>query len=99
AIAQLQAAGKLDWQDTVGRHLPDFPNAKIRDEVTIHQLLTHTSGVGSYWNAAHAARLHEIDTQREFLQTFVDEPLKFEPGKGLEYSNGGPVILGLIIEA
>jgi len=99
AIAQLQAAGKLDWQDTVGRHLPDFPNPKIRDHVTIHQLLTHTSGVGSYWNAAHAARRNELDTQQEFLQTFVDEPLRFEPGTGLEYSNGGPVILGLIIEA
>jgi CubicO group peptidase (beta-lactamase class C family) len=99
AIAQLQAAGKLDWQDTVGEHLPDFPNATIRDQVTIHQLLTHTSGIGSYWNEAHAARLGELDSQQEFLATFVEEPLLFAPGKGLEYSNGGPVILGLIIEA
>jgi CubicO group peptidase (beta-lactamase class C family) len=99
AIAQLQAAGKLDWQDTVGKHLPDFPNAKIRDHVTIHQLLTHTSGVGDYFNAAHDARRHELDTQQEFLETFIDQPLLFEPGQGMEYSNGGPVILGLIIEA
>ena len=99
AIAQLQAAGKLDWHDTVGQHLPDFPNATIRDQVTIHQLLTHTSGVGSYWNEAHAARRHEIDSHQAFLETFVDQPLLFEPGKGIEYSNGGPVILGLIIEA
>jgi CubicO group peptidase (beta-lactamase class C family) len=99
AIAQLQAAGKLDWQDTVGKHLPNFPNATIRDRVTIHQLLTHTSGVGSYWNEAHAARKHEIDSHQAFLETFVDQPLLFEPGQGLEYSNGGPVILGLIIEA
>lgn len=99
AIAQLQAEGKLDWQDTVGKHLPDFPNAAIRDRVTIHQLLTHTSGVGSYWNAKHESRLAELDTQGEFLDLFVDDPLRFEPGEGLEYSNGGPVILGLIIEA
>jgi CubicO group peptidase (beta-lactamase class C family) len=99
AIGQLQAAGKLDWNDTVGTHLPDFPNEKIRDQVTIHQLLTHTSGVGSYWNEAYAARKHEIDSQQGFLETFVDEPLLFEPGQGSEYSNGGPVILGLIIEA
>jgi len=99
AIAQLQAAGKLDWHDTVGRHLPDFPNATIRDQVTIHQLLTHTSGVGSYWNEAHAARRHEIDSHQAFLDTFVHQPLLFEPGQGLEYSNGGPVILGLIVEA
>jgi CubicO group peptidase (beta-lactamase class C family) len=99
AIAQLQAAGKLDWQDTVGKHLPDFPNATIRDKVTIHQLLTHTSGVGDYFNAAHAARRHELDSQQEFLETFVHDPLRFAPGEGMEYSNGGPVILGLIIEA
>ncbi len=99
AIAQLEAAGKLDWQDTVGRHLPDFPNAAIRDRVTIHQLLTHTSGVGSYWNDAHEARKSTLDSQRDFLDTFVDQPLLFEPGEGIEYSNGGPVILGLIIEA
>jgi CubicO group peptidase (beta-lactamase class C family) len=99
AIAQLQAAGKLDWHDTVGRHLPDFPNTTIRDQVTIHQLLSHTSGIGSYWNEVYAARRHEIDSHQAFLQTFVDQPLRFEPGEGVEYSNGGPVILGLIIEA
>lgn len=99
SIAQLQAAGKLDWHDTVGRHLPDFSNAAIRDQVTIHQLLTHTSGVGSYWNEAHAERRHEIDSHQAFLETFVDQPLLFEPGQGVEYSNGGPVILSLIIEA
>lgn len=99
AIAQLQAAGKLDWHDTVGQHLPDFPNKTIRDRVTIHQLLTHTSGVGSYWNEAYDARKDEIDSHQAFLDTFVDQPLLFEPGQGIGYSNGGPVILGLIIEA
>lgn len=99
AIAQLQAAGKLDWHDTVGKHLPDFPNAKIRDHVTIHQLLTHTSGVGDYFNPMHDARRHTLDTQQEFLELFVADPLRFEPGEGQQYSNGGPVILGLIIEA
>lgn len=98
AVAQLQAAGKLDWQDTVGKHLPEFPNPTIRDQVTIHQLLTHTSGVGSYWNDAHNARKAKLDSQQGFLETFIDQPLLFAPGEGIEYSNGGPVILGLIIE-
>lgn len=99
AIAQLQAAGKLDWTDTVGKHLPAFPNATVRDKVTLHQLLTHTSGVGSYWNQAHAQRLAQLDSQQAFLDTFVNEPLLFEPGQRSEYSNGGPVILGRVIEA
>jgi len=98
AIAQLQAQGKLDWQDTVGKHLPKFPNATLRDQGTIHQLLTHTSGVPMYWNDAYRARKDEIDTLDGFLETFVHEPLDFEPGTGNRYSNGGPVVLGLIIE-
>ena len=98
AIGQLVAAGKLDWQDTVGEHLPDYPNAAVRDAVTIHQLLTHTSGVGSYWNDAYESRKGEIDSQAKFAATFAAEPLFFEPGTGSRYSNGGPVILGLVIE-
>lgn len=98
AIGQLVAAGKLAWQDTVGEHLPDYPNATVRDSVTIHQLLTHSSGVGSYWNDAYEARKGEIDSQAKFAATFAADPLLFEPGTSTRYSNGGPVILGLVIE-
>lgn len=98
AIGQLVAAGKLDWQDTVGEHLPDYPNARVRDSVTIHQLLTHSSGVGSYWNDAYEARKDQIDSQAKFAATFAADPLLFEPGTSMRYSNGGPVILGLVIE-
>ncbi len=52
AIAKLVEQGKLSYHDPVGRHLPDHPNETVRDRVTIHQLLTHTSGLGSYWNEA-----------------------------------------------
>lgn len=98
AIGQLVAAGKLDWQDVVGKHLPDYPHEQVRDSVTIHQLLTHTSGVGSYWNDAYEIRKGQIDSHAEFAATFADDALLFEPGTGNEYSNGGPVILGLVIE-
>ncbi|MGK2858948.1 MAG: serine hydrolase domain-containing protein [Thermoanaerobaculia bacterium] len=98
AIGQLHAKGLLDWDDKVGKHLPDFPNKTVRDQVTIRQLLTHTSGVPSYWNPKYEANKNELRTLKDFLNTFVDEPLLFEPGKGNEYSNGGPIILGLIIE-
>ena len=97
-IGRLVADGTLNWDDKVGQHLPDLPNERIRDEVTLHQLLTHTSGVGSYWNQSYEDAKHELDSLDGFLATFIDEPLLFEPGQGNEYSNGGPVILGLIIE-
>ncbi len=48
AIAQLAEQGKLSFDDTISKHLPDYPNKTIADKVTIHQLLTHTSGMGIY---------------------------------------------------
>ncbi|NMO18826.1 beta-lactamase family protein [Pyxidicoccus fallax] len=99
AIAQLAEAGKLSFQDKVGKLLPDYPNKAVAEQVTVHQLLTHTSGLGSFFNdkyeAADKSRLREV---KDFLPLFVDEPLKFEPGTRWRYSNSGFVLLGAIIE-
>src|SRR6185295_18578298 len=45
AIAQLAQQGKLSFGDTIGKHLPDYPNRDAAASVTIHHLLTHTSGI------------------------------------------------------
>src|SRR5207253_8338498 len=45
AIAQLAQAGRLSFDDPISKHLPDYPNKEIAAKVTIHQLLTHTSGM------------------------------------------------------
>jgi CubicO group peptidase (beta-lactamase class C family) len=99
AVAQLADAGKLSFEDKVGKVLPDYPNKAVAEKVTIHQLLTHTSGLGSFFNAkfreADKSRLREI---KDFLPLFVDEPLAFEPGTRWQYSNSGFVLLGAIIE-
>ena len=49
AIAQLVEQGKLKWTDTLSKVLPDYPNKAQASRITIHQLLTHTSGMGLYW--------------------------------------------------
>ncbi|HKP87674.1 MAG TPA: serine hydrolase domain-containing protein [Blastocatellia bacterium] len=98
AIAQLVEAGKLSFDDTVGKHLPDYPNKDVAGKVTIHQLLTHTSGLGSYWNAKFDAKKSGIKTVSDYLSLFADEPLLFEPGQRFEYSNSGFIVLGAIIE-
>jgi CubicO group peptidase (beta-lactamase class C family) len=50
AVAQLAQQGKLAFDDTLAKLVPDYPNKEVASKVTIHQLLTHTSGMGSYFN-------------------------------------------------
>jgi hypothetical protein len=99
AVAQLAAEGRLDLDDTIAEHLPDFPRPELAQRITLRHLLTHTAGLGSYWNPRFAAKAKQIRRLDEILETFIDEPLLFEPGEGYEYSNSGPVVLGLVIES
>ena len=98
AIAQLAERGKLSFTDTVGKHLPDYPNKAVAEKVTIHHLLTHTSGLGNYQNEAFIANLTKIKTVADLLPFFVNDSLAFEPGAKMQYSNAGFALLGLVIE-
>jgi len=97
AVAQLAERGKLSFTDTAGKLLPEYPNKEVA-KVTVHQLLTHTSGMGSYHNEAYFSNLDKIRTVADLLPLFVNDPLAFEPGTRWQYSNSGYVVLGLIIE-
>jgi CubicO group peptidase (beta-lactamase class C family) len=98
AIAQLAESGKLSFTDTISKVLPDYPNKAVAEKVTIHQLLTHTSGMANYQNETYMANLNKMKTVADLLPLFANEPLAFEPGTKLVYSNSGFVVLGLIIE-
>jgi CubicO group peptidase (beta-lactamase class C family) len=98
AIAQLVQAGKLSFTDTIAKHLPDYPNKEVADKVTIHQLLTHTSGLGMYWNDKFMAQREKLLTVAAHLPLFVADPLLFPPGEKFQYSNSGYMVLGAIIE-
>lgn len=98
AIAQLAEKGKLAFDDKVGKFLADYPNRDVREKVTLHQLLTHTSGLGSYWNKKFEERKASIKSVADYLALFADEPLQFEPGARFQYSNSGFIVLGAIIE-
>jgi CubicO group peptidase (beta-lactamase class C family) len=100
AIAQLVDAGKLSYDDTVGKLLPDYPEQDVRERVTVRQLLAHTSGLGplDYWQKpewlAARSRLRSV---ADYMKLVVGTPIGGEPGKFL-YSNSGYVLLGAIIE-
>ncbi len=98
AVMQLVEQGRLALDDTIARHLPDYPNAEVAGSVTIHQLLTHTSGLGDVFTAAFNANPHAYRSNADYLPLFVGEPLLFAPGSSWSYSNAGFVVLGLIIE-
>jgi D-alanyl-D-alanine carboxypeptidase len=98
AIAQLAQAGKLSFTDTVGRHLPDYPNKEVAEKVTIHHLLTHTSGMGMYWNEKFMAQRDKLLTVAAHLPLFAGDQLAFLPGQKFQYSNAGFMLLGAIIE-
>lgn len=98
AIAQLHEAGKLNLDDLIIKHLPNYPNEEVAKSVTIHQLLTHKSGLGDVFNEKWESKKDSIKTIKDWFDIFVNEPLLFKPGKKYEYSNAGYVVLGAIIE-
>lgn len=99
AIAQLVEQGKLSYSDTVGKILPDYPNSDVAQKVTIHQLLSHTSGmIGARDLAEKFPPRATMRTINEMIAPFAAEPLSFPPGQRFAYSNAGFILLGAIIE-
>ncbi len=100
AILQLQAQGKLSIDDTVGKHLPDYPNADVRDKVTIQHLIDHRAGLADYfdddWRKKPMSQLRHVE---DYIPIWGPKPLLSEPGTRERYSNYGYTVLGAIIEA
>jgi CubicO group peptidase (beta-lactamase class C family) len=100
AIGQLVDAGKLSYDDTVGKWLPDYPDKDVREKATIRELLAHTSGLGpiDYWQKPEwAAARPRLRSVADYMKLVVGTPIGAEEGKFL-YSNSGYVLLGAIIE-
>jgi CubicO group peptidase (beta-lactamase class C family) len=98
AVAQLVQQGKLKYTDTLAQILPDYPNKETAGKITVHHLLTHTSGLGDYFGEEFDKKKDTLRSLRDYLQFFANEPLKFEPGKGWAYSNAGMLVAGLVVE-
>lgn len=98
SIAQLAEKGKISFDDPFIKYLPDYPDKAIAEKVTVHQLLTHTSGLGTYFNEKFRLGNSKVKSVKDFFPFFVGEPLAFEPGTRWQYSNVGFIILGAIVE-
>ena len=96
AVLLLQEEGKLSLDDKVAKYLPDLTRA---NEVSLRQLLSHTSGYQDYWPQDYVPpfMLQPISAQK-ILDLWARKPLDFDPGTKWQYSNTNYVVAGLIIE-
>jgi D-alanyl-D-alanine carboxypeptidase len=96
AILLLVQDGKLSLDDRVGRYLPDLTRA---NEITIRQLLSHTSGYQDYYPLDYVAPFMQKPVTAEgILNIWAKKPLDFDPGTRWQYSNTNFVAAGRIVE-
>src|SRR5271165_3768642 len=96
AILLLQEQGKLSLDDHVSKYVPGLTRG---DEVTIRQLLSHTSGYQDYWPQDYVMQtMLQPTTAQQILDRWAKIPLDFDPGTKWQYSNTNYVIAGLIVE-
>lgn len=94
-IWQLKQEGLLDYDDSVQRFVPWYPYHGI----TIHHLLTHSSGIPNYMEQANFIdSIQHTFTIEELIRHFGLEQPVFSPGSQFQYSNTGYTLLALIAE-
>ncbi len=97
-ILLLQERGQLNVRDPISKYIPDLP--ETWQPITLHQLLTHTSGIPNYPGMPRIE--NELNrtgaTPRQILEVAATKPLEFTPGTKLHYTNTGYVLLGMVIE-
>jgi CubicO group peptidase (beta-lactamase class C family) len=98
-VLQLWEEGRLELDAPVAAYLPEYPRPQ-GDRVTLHHLLTHSSGIPSYVGLPdfYASIGRTEHTPAELVALTSSLPLEFEPGSRWSYSNSGYVLLGLVIE-
>jgi len=96
AILMLMEQGKLSLDDPLSKYIVDYPKG---NQVSIHHLLNHTSGIKSYTDGPGLMQLARTDmTPMEIINSFKDSPMDFEPGEKYAYNNSAYILLGYIIE-
>jgi D-alanyl-D-alanine carboxypeptidase len=97
-IARLVAEGKLALGDTIGRLLPDYPNAEAKP-ATVDQLLNHQAGIADFFGSAfETAPKAQFRSNADYYRFVAPMPLTFPPGTRRQYCNGCYIVLGAIIE-
>jgi CubicO group peptidase (beta-lactamase class C family) len=98
-IGQLVDEGRLSFEDPVSKHVSGWTKADL-SKVKVKHLLSHTSGLGSYFNDTYdrTAR-HLLRRVSDYKPLVAEETLAFEPGTRGRYSNTGFLLAGAVVEA
>ena len=97
AILMLYEKGKVSLDDEITQYIPDYPTNG--HQITIHHLLTHTSGIKNFTELKKLKAISKQDlSPAELVDLFKNEPMDFAPGEKFKYNNSGYVLLGYIIE-
>ena len=95
AILKLAEEKKLSLDDTLAKFFPDFPHG---EDIKVHQLLTHTSGIHSYTSKPEfMSRVKEPIEPEKLIAWFRDDKPDFAPGKGYLYNNSAYFLAGEIV--
>jgi len=98
-VAQLVEQNRVRLDATIGSLLPDFPDGPAKSQVTVHQLLTMSSGIPDVFRMpSFPAALATARTLSDFWPVFGTAPLQFTPGSNWAYSNSNFLVLGAIVE-
>lgn len=107
-VAMLHEEGLLNIDDLISEYLPAsiLSNIQYSDQMTIRQLLNHTAGVHDYldsdtageWFAYGIETVGQLKTDINALEFIYNKPAYFEPGTGVQYSNSGYLLAGLILD-
>jgi D-alanyl-D-alanine carboxypeptidase len=99
-ILQLESEGKLNIDDPITKYLPQYPQWQ---NITIRQLLNHTSGIFNYTEAGAFNQIRTTQPRAEFTPELIvriasQHSNYFPPGRGWKYSNTNYVLAGMIIQ-
>jgi CubicO group peptidase (beta-lactamase class C family) len=96
AVLMLAEQHKLSLDDPVSKYIPHLTRGR---EVTIRQLLSHTSGYQDYWPQDYVPPfMRQLVTAEKIIDLWARKPLDFDPGTKWQYSNTNYVIAGVIVE-
>ena len=100
AVAQLVESGKLSFDDPISRYIDEtWLPKEITDKITVRHLITHTSGLGSYFNDVYDRSSRALFRKlADYKPLIKDDKPAFTPGEKFQYSNTGMFLLGVIIE-